>query len=265
MVLDGAIDPSLAPQDALAEQAVAFEHALERFLDACARDTDCEFRAGGDPHRGFERLMAAIDAEPMYARVDGEERSLGPGEAEIGVAQALYGGRDGWPDLAAALAAALRGDGSLLLELSDRYTDRAAGGGYSNQTEAFYAISCLDARRFTAAEVRRQGDALAQRAPAFGEASAWLSLPCSYWRAEPDVATGPFAAPGAPTLLVLGTTNDPATPYPWARSLARQLDARLVTLDDDGHAAYGRGNDCVDDLVHDYLLDLTVPPDGTEC
>jgi hypothetical protein len=73
-------------------------------------------------------------------------------------------------------------------------------------------------------------------------------------------------ATGAPPIVVIGTTNDPATPFVWARSLARQLDdGHLVTLDDEGHAAYGRGNECIDDVVHEYLLDLTVPTPGTRC
>ncbi|UMG94731.1 alpha/beta hydrolase [Nocardioides sp. TF02-7] len=35
--------------------------------------------------------------------------------------------------------------------------------------------------------------------------------------------------------------------------------------DGDGHTAYNRGNACIDDAVHAYLIDGTVPDDGLEC
>ena len=47
--------------------------------------------------------MAQIEAESLPGEVDGESRTLGPGEADIGVAEALYGGVQAWPDLARAL------------------------------------------------------------------------------------------------------------------------------------------------------------------
>jgi pimeloyl-ACP methyl ester carboxylesterase len=267
MVLDGAVDPSLSAEASSEQQAIGFERALDAFLAACERDEDCDFSSGGNPRRAYDRVMDAIDAEPMFARVDGEERTLGPGEADLGVANALYGGRDGWPTLASALNAAARGDGSKLLALSDEYTGRTTGGDYSNETEAFYATGCLDAPPpADIVELQRDAEAIATRAPHFGETTVWLGSPCVFWPAKPSPITGPVRAAGAPPIVVIGTTNDPATPFAWAQSLADQLESgRLITLDDEGHAAYGRGNDCIDDLVHDYLLDLTVPASGTQC
>ena len=46
-------------------------------------------------------------------------------------------------------------------------------------------------------------------------------------------------AKGAPPIVVLGTTGDPATPYAWAQSLAGQLPGGvLLTLRGQGHTAY---------------------------
>jgi pimeloyl-ACP methyl ester carboxylesterase len=73
------------------------------------------------------------------------------------------------------------------------------------------------------------------------------------------------SAPGAPPIVVIGTTNDPATPLSGATALADQLpDARLVVFEGEGHTAYGR-SDCVDDAVDEYLLTLNPPPDGMRC
>jgi pimeloyl-ACP methyl ester carboxylesterase len=267
MVLDGAVDPALSPEASGEQQAVGFDRALDDFLDDCAHDSGCAFRAGGNPQRGYNRLMASIDAEPAFARLHGENRELGPGEADIGVAEALYAGRQSWPKLASALADATRGNGSKLLALSDEYTERSRGGHYSNQTAAFYAIGCLDSPSpTTVAALQRDADAAAKVAPRFGASTLWLGLPCVYWPVKSTAKVGPVHAHGAPPILVLGTTHDPATPFAWARSLARQLDSgHLVALDDEGHAAYGRGNACIDDIVHRYLLDLKVPRAGTEC
>ena len=73
-------------------------------------------------------------------------------------------------------------------------------------------------------------------------------------------------AEGAAPILVLGTTRDPATPFVWAEALAAQLDSGvLVERDGDGHTAYNSGNECIDSLVEDYLLDGAVPDEGTTC
>ena len=56
------------------------------------------------------------------------------------------------------------------------------------------------------------------------------------------------------------------TPYPWAQSLAQQLEGGvLLTRVGDGHTAYGMGSSCIDDAIDAYLLEGTPPPEGTVC
>ena len=59
---------------------------------------------------------------------------------------------------------------------------------------------------------------------------------------------GPFvASPRAPTVLVVGTTYDPATPYRAAvRMTAEMGNATLLTMQGDGHTAYGGRSGCID-------------------
>ena len=79
-------------------------------------------------------------------------------------------------------------------------------------------------------------------------------------------AAASIAAEGAAPILVLGTTNDPATPYAWAQAMADQLASGvLVTRAGEGHTAYGQGNDCIDTTVDDYLIDGTVPKADPLC
>jgi len=72
-------------------------------------------------------------------------------------------------------------------------------------------------------------------------------------------------APGASPILVVGTLDDPATPYEWAQSLASQLPARLLTWEGHQHTAYHQGSVCIDTAVESYLLAGTLPPVGTRC
>ncbi len=79
-------------------------------------------------------------------------------------------------------------------------------------------------------------------------------------RSSPD--RGDRAAP----ILVLGTTNDPATPYQWAVDVASQLESGiLVTREGDGHTAFNQGNECVDAEVEQYLIDGVVPAADVTC
>ena len=66
-------------------------------------------------------------------------------------------------------------------------------------------------------------------------------------------------------IVVIGTTGDAATPLQSTRNMAAALeDGRLVVVTADQHTGY-QVNDCVDDVVHSYLIDLEVPPAETSC
>jgi predicted alpha/beta hydrolase family esterase len=72
-------------------------------------------------------------------------------------------------------------------------------------------------------------------------------------------------ATGAPPIVVVGSTGDPATPYDWAVSLAKELDSGvLITRTGEGHTGY-QASLCVQANVDAYLLDLKVPKDGLSC
>ena len=73
-------------------------------------------------------------------------------------------------------------------------------------------------------------------------------------------------AAGAPPILVVGTTRDPATPFRWARALARGLKSGvLLGWNGDGHTAYLMGSTCVNTAVDQYLISLVTPHNGTIC
>ena len=263
MVLDGALDPA---QPTIAEnrvQAVGFETDLRDFLASCARSGSCPLGSSqSDAERGLDDLAARIDRQPL--QVGG--RSLGPGEFFEGLALGLYS-PSYWSGLQAALRQARDGNGSYLLQFSDALTDRHSDGSYSNLIESNLAINCID--RPSPRSVAAFDDAarsFAKASPHFGSAIAYGSLPCAFWRVPPVEQAHPVTAPGAPPIVVIGTTRDPATPYIWAQALARQLKSGvLVTYDGDGHTAYSRGNGCISNAVNGYLNDRAAPRDGLRC
>ena len=77
---------------------------------------------------------------------------------------------------------------------------------------------------------------------------------CGEWPYPVVAAPASYAADGAPTIVVIGTTGDPATPYQQAVALAHDVlaDGFLITYEGEGHTAYGSST-CVDAIVEAYL------------
>jgi pimeloyl-ACP methyl ester carboxylesterase len=261
LVLDGPIDPSISSAESAVQQGVGFERALDEFFEWCAADEECPFYAGGDPAGAFVKLMALIDAEELYAEANGEERGLGPGEADLAVATALYSGELAYDYLADALAEAATGDASTLLSLSDLYAGRGEDGTYDGSMAAFYAIACVDSTASTVRGITALAERLAAEAPFLGEAGAWLGLPCAYWPVPPDPNAEPHRidVPEGTAILVTATDGDPATPIEWAEGLAEQLPAPLLVANSDQHTAFTAGDDCVSDAIVAFLLDPSEP------
>ena len=64
----------------------------------------------------------------------------------------------------------------------------------------------------------------------------------------------------------MGTVGDPATPYEWSEEMAEALgDTYLLTYEGDGHTAFLRGGECVEDAVLGYLVDLELPEGDLSC
>lgn len=263
LVLDGAVDPRLSAVQMGRDQAAGFEVALHSFLADCARRADCPL--GTDPGAAEQRLGSLLTSLQSHPLTSGG-RQVGEGLAETGIIGALYSDTT-WPVLRLALRLALSGDGRGLLYLSDAYNDRGPDGHYrSNQAAANAAVNCLDLPDVTSvAGIEAQLPAYRQASPLFGAAIAWSNLACAYWPVRPTGAPHAITPRGAPTILVVGTTRDPATPYQWAQRLAAQLPGALLTYDGDGHTAYRRGSACVDGAVDAYLLRGTLPARGLTC
>jgi pimeloyl-ACP methyl ester carboxylesterase len=263
MVLDGALNPAESSTAANRVQAVGFETDLRDFLAFCVRSGHCPFGAStSSAQTGLDHLIASVTAHPLHVG----SRIVGAGELFEGLAAGLYSTSD-WSELQSVLAAAQSGNGEGILLFADDLTGRNHNGTYSNLIEANTAINCVDrpAPR-SVSTFEHDAAEFAKVAPHFGAPIEWGSLPCAFWRVPPVGRPHPISAPGAPPILVIGTTRDPATPFVWARALAHQLSSGvLLTHIGDGHTAYIDRDPCVDSVVADYVLDLKPPRAGTVC
>jgi pimeloyl-ACP methyl ester carboxylesterase len=265
VVLDGALNPALTAEQENLAQAVAFDKELRLFLDDCAKHADCPL--GTDPDAAFTKLkdwVGGLEANPIKGDAT---RKLDEAFALTGVSVAMYD-QGWWPDLRIALTRAFKGDGSVLMTMADAYNDRQNGHYLDNEAAANYAVNCVDHpdEATSVQQIEAELPTFEKAAPFFGPMVDWSGLPCAYWGAKPTGSPHTIAARGAAPILVVGTTNDPATPYPWAQQLSAQLTSgRLLTMDGAGHTAYRRGSTCIDAAVDAFFLSGTVPAAGTVC
>jgi pimeloyl-ACP methyl ester carboxylesterase len=267
MVLDGASDPSLTAEEASFAQNRGFQRALDDYIKSCVTQSTCPL--GRDAEAAQQKLIRFIDARDADPLKTGEERDLTQGLAMYGLFYPLYS-EQMWPILTAALAAAFRGDGSILLRLAGAYFQITADGAYSeNLAEANPAINCLDVDavdKSSVQEVEASIPRFTKASRLFGRAMAWQALTCTGWPIASVHHQIDIGAASSKPIVVLGTTRDPATPYESAVALTKQLgSAVLLTREGDGHTAYTSGNRCIKKAVDAYLVDGTVPKDGTIC
>ncbi|MCB8992375.1 MAG: alpha/beta fold hydrolase [Nocardioidaceae bacterium] len=265
MVLDGALDPSLSNEELTLGQAKGFQTALDAYLEYCVDQGDCPLGDSVEEASvNLRKFLDSVDAKPLDT---GTDRELTEGLAYMGIWLPLYA-RSLWDMLTPALDAAINdGDGSQLLMLSDYYSGRGPKSYKDNSMNALYAVNCLDHNDYiTAEEVPAKIPVFEEVSPVFGRSFAYSLASCSDWPIKSGNVTKELRAQGAPPIVVIGTTRDPATPYQWAVSLAEQLESGvLIKRDGDGHTGFNAGNDCVDDAVNKFLVRGVVPPDGLSC
>jgi pimeloyl-ACP methyl ester carboxylesterase len=265
LVLDGALDPESTSYTVTKVQAEGFESSLRAFIDACADESDCPFTASTDDSmRMIRQLLDRLDKSPLRA-TDGRE--LGSGAMTTAIILPLYN-VDSWPYLRQLFTAVSQGDADFAFVLADAYNSRNEDGTYAdNSLESRVAINCLDyGSEGDLATWREQAAELAEIAPVFGPQFAYGETLCENWPYPAKREYGAIHASGSSEILVVGTTNDPATPYVWSQALAEQLDnGHLVTREGEGHTGYNKGNECVDSTVDDYFVKGNVPETDPEC
>ncbi len=269
MVLDGPVDPSITEPVDFTTQMGGFESAFRAYLTACLSGSSCPFSGTLDDALAQARtLIAAVGTEGLTI-ADG--RTLDLSSLGTAISYPLYS-QDSWPDLSTMFAQLKKGDASAAFQFADGYNGRNNDGTYSEENNVYTAALCLDGVfPDSLAGTRATMDSIAQAAPTIGAIfsySDWVqvSIACQNWPYKSVLHPEKIAAKGAAPIMVVGTTNDPATPYTGAQSLASQLDSGfLVTRTGEGHTAYGSGNACIDSTVDAYLVRGTIPAKDPQC
>ncbi|MGW5259813.1 alpha/beta hydrolase [Microbispora sp. NPDC004025] len=262
MVLDSAVDPSIGMLEMAKTQALGFQKAYEDYLADCAKTrTSCPL--GADPAAANATVLQLLDT---LSRTPGKvgSRTVTEDVARAGITQALYS-KLTWPLLTEALDEARKGKLDGLLALADQYAGRQPDGTYSTLQFSLPSVLCVDSTdRPSVAQAEELARRLEKRTPIFAS-TAISAGSCSVWPVRGDDAARHVDATGSDPILVVGVTNDPATPYQWAPRLAEQLRTGvLLTLNGEGHGAYGQSR-CIDDKVDAFLLEGKVPANGTRC
>jgi pimeloyl-ACP methyl ester carboxylesterase len=259
MVLDGAVDPGQDSTGGSEGQAIGFERAFSDFATWCEHNTgSCPIAP--DARAAVTAAIASARTSPVKG-VGGRQASSGL--VFLAVIQAMYG-RDLWPYLAKGIDDLRTGDPRLVLALADEYSGRDRSGHYSNLVDAFNAISCVDAISPTVDKIRALQSKWRTKYPLFGAPLAVGLLSCAVWPVTRDpYPVGP--AKGAPPIVVVGTTGDPATPYESTARLATMLGTGVVvTREGEGHTGYFDST-CIHKAVDNYLIELTVPEKDLTC
>jgi pimeloyl-ACP methyl ester carboxylesterase len=263
MVIDGVVDHAPDGITTAETQAGGFDTALDSYIAHCD-DDGCGF-GGQDAGAVIDEVIAAAEKAPIPA--PDADRPASPGVVSLALAQALYS-QQLWGSLSSALRAAQDGDGSGMVSLADQYLQRNDDGSYPTGTEIYFAVSCLDdtwpsdPQKVIDASIEAEKDV-----PRFGGPIVIDYIRCAMWPAKATpLAPVPATTKGLPPIVVVSTTNDPATPYENGVAVAKQIPgAVLVTNEGDGHTVVGQGKPCIDDMARDYFVDLTVPKDGLTC
>lgn len=260
LVLDGAVDPQQSPVEGSEGQAKGFERAFGNFADWCLKNT-ARCPIAPNP-RGA--IAAALDQARTNPVKGDDGRPATSGWVFTAIVSSLYS-QEAWPYLARAIADLSRGNADITFVLADLYAERDDDGHYSNLFDANNAVNCADSDQFpTIEQIRTLQGQWRSKYPLFGGPIALGLVSCAVWPGKHDpYPVGP--ATGAPPIVVVGTTGDPATPYESTPKLASMLGTGVVlTWQGEGHTAYPETT-CIRAAVNRYLIDLSPPAAGTTC
>ena len=260
-VLDGVVDPTTSAQEDSLNQLRGFKSAMEAYLSDCISNVaDCPFK-GLTVREAMNKVakdfLGVLEKGPVPTSIG---RDLTILSGYTGIISALYS-KSSWQYLNQGFTDffSKERDGKLFLYLSDSYFsfDPETGKFSSNINEAFKAISCLDSREpDDEASMLEQNKRALEIDKVMGRYWQYGGLFCHAWPYPVIDLPADYSAKGAPTMMVIGTTNDPATPYSQAKNFAENVlsDAYLLTYRGEGHTAYGSSNSCVDRTVDNFLV-----------
>lgn len=278
MVLDGNLDPVAWTGDGgglptwlRTGQDEAAAAVLRNFLNLCgqASPAACAFTAStpAATRAKFVTLLHRLHRHPVTLDASGLTytdvvaansvplSSVSQWQSGAGLLQQL------WDASAAA--------GRTHAPAGTRRTSAAGAAAAYAGPEQMIAMQCADSPNPRDVRAYPAAARLAEdRSGLVGPPLAWATEQCATWprTAGEDRYAGPWNRTTASTILVIGNTGDPVTPYQSSIAMSRDLArARLLTVRGYGHTEFLNPSTCATGYEVRYLLTGSLPPAGTVC
>jgi pimeloyl-ACP methyl ester carboxylesterase len=269
MVLDANINPFEYTNSVVQSTAggnADTDLVMRKFAQLCgeAGPKRCALAKGGDPQGRLNQLVAKLNKGTIPApEADPPVLTYSDLLIRVFIGQA---GPIEWPQLAAELDEAARGDGSAIAKFA-----QSSGPALAESLNSAVGLQCADKDvppnpgSSDWPGVRSRLDRVSRWN---GQFSAWLLwAPCSAWKVPAvNRFTGPWDATTPNPVLVIGTRYDPRTAYRASVVVAKTLkNASLLIHEGYGHTSDADPSACVERDVAKYLITLATPPDGKVC
>ncbi|MFF1556444.1 alpha/beta hydrolase [Streptomyces sp. NPDC058279] len=264
VVLDSNVDFTGTWQSFMTGQPMSFQRRFEEDFLPWLAAHDSTYHQGATPaeaRAGFERLRAALSAHPSTI----EGTVVTANHLDAATTNSIYNAGDGFEGLATLLGVLAHPD-EAPTDVRRAVAARLAHPLGADFAADFFSVTCGDTPWTRDARYWREHSARATDAhPLAGARELTFAAVCADWpvtRTPRVKVTGE----GLPPVLMLNSTNDPATYYESAVRAHRGLaGSRLITVDGGDHGQFQNHNPCVDAHVEAYLLDGVLPAEDARC
>ena len=269
VVLDSAVDPSKREIDRNAETVAFKEGVLRQYVEHCQTQSDCPLTGSTD--EAIAQLTAFVDGLDQAPLTAPDSSATVNTKNATAIVQQYAVEKPDWDALTTMLAPAMNNhDGTLMVKATQNSGEAPPTTveevvSSANNEVMFGAVICNDYPDTggTASDWDAQSAAEKKSYPFFGGTSNAMEAYCRGWGHRAQTPPQETHAKGSAPILVIGTTGDSRTLYPWAQSLTDQLDnGHLLTVKGYGHGASGS---CAGAAMIDFLVNGTVPAEGTTC
>ena len=270
VVLNAAMDPSRHRTDSDAEVIAFKEGALRQYVEHCQAHDGCPLTGSTD--EAIAQLAAFVDGLGQDPLTAPDSSITVNTENATAIVQQYAVEKPDWDALTAMLTPAMNNhDGTLMVKAKQNLSDLSPKTtveevvSSANSEIMFGAVICNDYpdTAGTVSDWDAQAAAEKKSYPFFGGTSKAMEAYCRGWGHRGQTPPQETRAEGSDPILVIGTTRDSRTLYPWAQSLTDQLDnGHLLTVKGYGHGASGS---CAGAAMIDFLVNGTVPAEGTTC
>ena len=272
VVLNAAMDPSRHRTDSDAEVIAFKEGALRQYVEHCQAHDGCPLTGSTD--EAIAQLTAFVDGLDQAPLTAPDSSVTVNTQEATTIIQHYAVEKPDWDALTAMLAPAMNNrDGALMVaakqstlasQLPTTAEQAVAGANTLFMSAAVICNDYLDTAD-TVSDWDAQAAAEKKTSPFFGGTSHGLDAYCRGWGHRAQTPPQETHAEGSDPILVVGLTKDSRTLYPWAQSLTDQLDnGHLLTVEGYGHVTFG-SNACATAAMTDFLVNGTVPAEGTTC